>query len=91
MKVSFGKMLTLQIHTPCDFANAIPSSRNLLEGRKVVNSDIIIMCSVTSKRNKSIESFTLCLQTSALTSQPHPITSTLTIDDSNFNLQLFLK
>ena len=78
-------MLTLQLHTLCEFANAIPSSRNLMEGQKVVNSGMIIMCGVTSKSNESIELFALCLQTSALTSEPHTITGTLKINDSNNN------
>ena len=78
-------MLTLQIHPLCDFANAIPSSRNLIEGQKVVNSGMIIMCGVTSKSNKSIELFALCLQTSPLTAEPHTITGTLKINDSNNN------
>ena len=63
-------MLTLQIHTLCEFANAIPSSRNLMEGQKVVNSGIIIICGVTSKSNRRIELFALCLQTSPLMAEP---------------------
>ena len=78
-------MLTLQLHTLCEFANAIPSSRNLIEGQKVVNSGMIIIIGVTSKSNESIELFALCLQTSALTSEPHTITGTLKINDSNNN------
>ena len=78
-------MLTLQLHTLCEFANAIPSSINLIEGQKVVNSGMIIMIDATSKSNESIELFALCLQTSALTSEPHTITGTLKINNSNNN------
>ena len=79
-------MLTLQIHTLYEFANAIPSSRmTVMEGQKLVNSGMIIMCGVTSKSNKIIESFALCLQTSPLTAEPPTITGTLKIDDSNNN------
>ena len=78
-------MLTLQIHTLCEFANAISLSRNLIESQKVVNSDIIIMCGITSRSNKSIDLFALCLQTSALTSESYTITATLKINNSNNN------
>ena len=78
-------MLTLQIHRLCEFANAIPSSRNVMEGQKVVNSGMIIMSHVTSKSNKSIELFALFLKTSALTSEPQIITDTLKINDSKIN------
>ena len=47
-------MLTLQLHTLCEFVNAIRSSRNLMEGQKVANSGMIIMCGVTSKSNEGI-------------------------------------
>ena len=70
-------MLTPQIYTLCEFANAIPLSKNLMEGQKVVNSGMIIMCGVTSKSNKSIKLFPLCLQTNLLTAESHKITGTL--------------
>lgn len=43
------------------------------------------MCGVTSKCNEKIEIYSLCLQTSALTSEPHVITGTLLINSVNNN------
>ena len=75
----------MQLHTLCEFANAIPSSINLIEDQKVVNSGMIIMSGVTCKSDESIELFVLCFQASALTSEPHTITGTLKVNDSNNN------
>lgn len=79
-------MLSLLYHTLCDYAKATPSSRNMVDGQCVINSRMLVMCGATEKPDTKIESFSLCLQTAALTSDPHSITGTLLIEeDSNNN------
>ena len=72
-------MLSLRLDVLCNYTKATPSSRNTIEGQGVINSGMIVMCGATVKTNDKIELYALCLQTSALTSDPHIITGTLII------------
>ena len=72
-------MLSLRLDVLCDYTKATPSSRNMIEGQGVINSGMIVMCGATVKTNDKIELYALCVQTSALTSDPHIITGTLII------------
>ena len=52
----------------------MPSSRNMIESQSVINSGMIIMCGATVKSSDKMELYALCLQTSALRSDPYIIT-----------------
>ncbi|XP_033226532.1 uncharacterized protein LOC117179016 [Belonocnema kinseyi] len=73
-------MLLLQLYAIEKFANAKTSSRNMVEGQKIVNSGLIFMCGASSRSSTKIELYALCLKTSALSSpEPHVLTRTLSI------------
>lgn len=78
-------MLSLQLNTLCEFTKATPSSRNMIEGQRVINSGMIVMCGASAKTDDSIDLYALCLQTSALTKDPHTITSRLKITNISIN------
>ena len=67
-------MLLLSLNTLCDYTDATPSSRNMIEGERAINSGFIIVCGTTSKVAKRIDLFSLCLRTSGLPSEPLTIT-----------------
>jgi len=72
-------MLTLRLDILCEYTRASLSSRNMIEGQNIINSGMIIMCGTTEKTKCKIDLYSLCLQTSALTSEPHIITGRLII------------
>ena len=78
-------MLILQLDILCKYTNETPSSRNMIEGQNIINSGMLIMCGTTARTNNHIDLYALCLQTSALTSEPHVITGTLLIKYSNIS------
>lgn len=78
-------MLTLRLDILCEYARASLSSRNMIEGQNIINSGMIIMCGATVKTESKINLYSLCLQTSALTSEPHVITGCLLISSINNN------
>ncbi|KAJ8976154.1 hypothetical protein NQ317_018093 [Molorchus minor] len=59
------------------YLNASFSSRNVKEGEEVLNANHIILCGKTKSTDNEIYIQALCLQTSALNSQPHSITGIL--------------
>ena len=67
-------MLLLSLNTLCDYTDATPSSRNMIEGERAINSGFIIVCGTTCKVANRIDLFSLCLRTSGLASEPHTIT-----------------
>jgi len=78
-------MLSLRLDTLCSYTNATPSSRNMIEGQNVINSGLIIMCGATVKSHEKIYLFSLCLQTSSLSSDPHTIKGVLSIEINKNN------
>lgn len=78
-------MLSLRLGTLCSYTNAIPFSRNMIEGQNVINSGLINMCSATVKSHEKINLFSLCFQTSALSSDPHTIQRILLIEYNKNN------
>ena len=62
------------------YAKSTPSSRNMIEGERIINSQgMIIMCGLTKKTDQLINIFGLCLRTSGLTENPHEISGELLI------------
>ena len=72
-------MFSSRLNTPCNYAKATPSSRNMIVSQSVINSGMIIMCEATVKMSNKIELYVLYLQTSALTLYPYILTETFMI------------
>lgn len=80
------RVVTVSLKTIFEFTKATPATRNMIEGQKVINSDMIVTCGATEKTREKVDLYALCLQSSALTSDPHVITGTLFIvQDENNN------
>ena len=80
------KMLTIHLDSILEYVQAKASSRNIIEGQNIVNSGMIIVCGISDETEEVKSIYALCLQTSALTSNPHTITGKLTIKRANNNL-----
>lgn len=82
------RVVTVSLKSIFDFTKATPASRNMIEGQKVINSDMIVRCGATEKSDEKVDLFALCLQSSKLTDDPHVITGTLSIgpdENNNFD------
>ena len=75
----------LDLDSLCSYADATPASQNMIEGQNMLNSGMIVMCGATINTLKKVEIYSLCLQTSALTSGPHEITGRLIINSGDEN------
>ncbi|XP_044761476.1 uncharacterized protein LOC123318796 [Coccinella septempunctata] len=71
------------------YLGSIPTSRNLLEGGAVLNAGHIMMCGNLGKSSRVIEIFGLCLQTSALSSDPHEIMGKIIINEETAIISAF--
>lgn len=71
--------MRLSLSEICAFTQSTPTSRNFVEGEKVLNAGHIIFCgrgNDTADGN-SIHFLAFCLQTSNMTSRPHEINGLL--------------
>lgn len=72
--------LFLGIADVCEALNGTPSSRNFVEGEDILRSKHLILCEASKKTSSEVHVYALCLQTSALDSQPHTIEGMLKFD-----------
>lgn len=76
----------------CKFANCTVSSRNYVEGEKVLNSKHILLCGKLGLTSTDkIKIIAYCLQTSDLKNNPHEIKGEMTAGGLIINFQCSCK
>ena len=81
-------MSRISMRNICNYANANPWSRNYVEGERILNSNLIVICGVTKKECNEFFVYSLILQTSHITNNPHKIKGKLIINSENFNNEI---
>lgn len=80
--------VTLSIVDYMQYLAGHEHSRCVYEGEEVLQAGHLILCGQTNKAQESeLHIFALCLQTSALTSNPHEITGVLAIQGNKANVR----
>ena len=63
----------LSLNTVLEFIESIPSSRNFVEGEKIINSGHLIYSGLKSQNADRYDILSYCLQSSAFRDKPHEI------------------
>ncbi|XP_051173414.1 uncharacterized protein LOC127289492 [Leptopilina boulardi] len=65
--------MILNISDVCAFANATPSTRNFLEGEKLLHAGHLLFCGKEAKEDNLINLIAFCIQSSKIKDAPHEI------------------
>jgi hypothetical protein len=72
------------------YMNSGKNSRTVIEGEELVNANHLTLCGITKKSHNSFSIYALCLQTSALLSQPHTIEGSFDIGSRRALIHKFI-
>ena len=75
----------------CQFAKCTPSSRNYIEGERVLNSGHVIYCGKEHDESVVYKVIGYCLQTSSMRDNPHEINGKININGSTETMQCSCK
>lgn len=78
-------MLILSLNELCNYTNASPSSKNMIEGERILNAKFLNQCGATYKSDVQINIYASCVQTSHHADDPHTIRGILFINNVDLN------
>ena len=81
-------MSRISMRNICNYANANPWSRSYVDGERILNSNLIVICGVTKIENNEVFVYSLILQTSHITSNRHEVKGKLLINSENLNNEM---
>lgn len=65
------------------------SSRTVVEGERILKARHIITCGISGKKQKKVNIFALCLQSSSIAADPHKIHGSFKIEDNQLLIEEF--
>ncbi|KAK0078979.1 hypothetical protein PV325_001887 [Microctonus aethiopoides] len=77
----------LSINQVLEFLESTPSSRNFVEGEKIINSGHLIYCGLKNPDADQYDILSYCLQSSAFRNKPHEIETIINKNDEIVSLK----